>query len=409
MKTVRSGLSTVLILVALAGLTVLLIGLFSSANSSPTSLGLSPVATPTGIQISPLATPNVTAVPVAHVGAAVLVHASGSAVLTGGQQRLVSIGRRGDRAFTNLLDLTTGKESKIADDALGNAHLAGHWLAYQDMSPVTSTVYYNRIIVIDLDTGGKILLGDTHANQQRPSISGDIVVWEDLRNEKQSGSDIYAYDLKAGKEFPVVATASWEIAPRISGEWVTYLTLPTQYPPGKAPNTIELRAHSLKTDEDFSIGWIPSPNNASWGTYHAIDGDKIAWVKVTNAALFQFTSELHLYDLTSRTDRKLTDHLPNRIAFDISLSAQSGIVVYNDPGGNWMVLDWLPATPVPIPVASPLQLSVDFLLVSGDYLVWRFSLNHDGSNVKLFAAPITRRSKSMSLPQIARRGLPTFG
>jgi hypothetical protein len=168
MKTIRSGLSNVLVLVLLAGLSALLIALLSNANSGsatsrPPALAVgngSPLATLTiaSVRISPLATPGVasTSVPLARIGAPVLVHSSGpAALLSGDQQKLVSIGRQGDKAFTTLHDLTTGKESKIADDALPNAHLSGHWLVYQDLSPVTSTLFYNRIIVINIDTGKK--------------------------------------------------------------------------------------------------------------------------------------------------------------------------------------------------------------------------------------------------------------
>jgi beta propeller repeat protein len=223
------------------------------------------------------------------------------------------------------------------------------------------------------------------ANQQSPSISGDMVVWQDWRNQATSGLDIYGYDLTTGKEFPVVVKPGPDSAPRISGQWVVYLEPTTQ---GK--DLADLHAHSLKTGEDFPIGIIPAPNNASNGTYHAIDGDKVAWMKVTDATWGQYSSELHLYDLTSRTDRKLTDPLPERLALDVSLSAQSEIVVFNSPGGRWTVLDWHPSTPVVIPVTVP-QKSVSYsLLVSGDYLVWRIGLNREGTDVNIYAVPITR-------------------
>jgi beta propeller repeat protein len=288
-----------------------------------------------------------------------------------------------------LHDLTTGKESKIADDALPNAHLSGHWLVGEDQTPPGSSGYYSRIKVIDINTGRDLFLGDKSSIRQSPDISGDVVVWKDWRNRDQSETDIYAYDLKTGKEFPVVATNSWELEPRISGQWVTYLTLPTQYPPGQAPRTIELRAHSLKTGEDLSIGWIPSPNSASWGTYHAIDGDKVVWMKVTNADWPVDGSALHLYDLTTRTDRQLADPFPHGAPTDVFLSAQSGIVVYNS-SGSWRVVDWRLPTPIVTSMKAPQKVWGDSLLVSGNYLVWTIYLNREATDVQLFTQQITR-------------------
>lgn len=393
MNSIRNGVSNILAFVLLAGLIVVVIALFNGQTSGSAVPNVSPVVTPTivGVQASPLSTPTTVNVPVARLGEPVLVHASGPAsLLSGDQHKLVSIGRQNGKSSTMLLDLTTGEESKVADATLLNERFSGHWLVGEDQSPLGPPDYYIRIKAIDMDTGEEIDLGDTHANQQRPSISGDIVVWEDRRNKDRSGTDIYAYDLKTGKEFTVTATISMEIAPRVSGQWVTYLTLPTQYRPGEAPSTIELRAHSLKTGEDFSIGMIPSPNNASWGTYHAIDGDKVAWVKVTDAVWPQYVSELHLYDLTTRTDRTLTEPIPNRPPTDISLSAKSGLVVYNSPTQHWVVLDWRPAVPVPLAVTEPIKSIGDHLMATGDYLVWRLPLNHDTSDVKIFAVPVTR-------------------
>jgi beta propeller repeat protein len=393
MNSVRNGASNILVFVLLVGLVVVVIALFNGQTSRSAAPNVSPVGTPTivGVQASPLSIPTTVNVPVARLGEPVLVHASGRAMLLKGDPQKISlVSWEGDQMSATLRDLSTGQESTITATGLVDAHISGHWLAGVDQAPSGPPDYYSRIKVVDIDTGKERFLGDKSINQQRPSISGDIVVWEDRRNRDQSGTDIYAYDLKAGKEFPVVTTASVEIAPRISGQWITYLTLPTQYPPGEAPNTIELRAHSLKTGEDFSIGMIPSPNDASWGTHHAIDDDKVAWIKVTNATWGQYSSELHLYDLTSRTDRNLSDLLSDRIALDISLSAQSEMVVYNSPGGTWRAVDWRPSPPVVIPVKAPLKAWGKSLLVSGDYLVWKITLNREMTDVQLYAQQITR-------------------
>ena len=384
MKTILSGLGYVLVLVLVIGLSILLIALLGNANSGfttsrPPALAVgngSPLATPTfaSARISPLGMPdipNAPGVPLAHIGAPMLVYSLGSArLLNGDQGKIAMISWEGDKTFITVLNLTTGKASKIADGALFNARLAGHWLIGEDHPPVASTGYYSRIKVIDVDTGEEILLGDISTNQQSPGISENMVVWQDWRNQEKSGLDIYGYDLATGKEFPVVVKPGPNSAPRISGQWVVYVEPTTQ---GK--DLADLRAHSLKTGEDFLIGIIPAPNKASNGTYHAIDGDKVAWMKVTNATWPQFTSEPHLYDLTTRTDRQLAGPIQNGAPTDVSLSATSGVVVYNSPTQGWVVVDWLPSTPVSIPVIAPQKSIGEYLITTGDYLVWEIYLN----------------------------------
>jgi len=394
MNNVRNGVHSILLFVFLAGLVVVVIALFNGQTSGSAVPNVSPVVTPTivGVQASPLSTPTIVNVPVARLGEPVLVHESGRVSLLKGDQQKISLASwEGDQMQAMLLDLSTGKERKVTTAAgLLSAHTSNHWLVGEDQTPPGSSGYYSRIKVIDIDTGKEFFLGDKNTIRQSPDISGDVVVWRDWRNRDRSGTDIYAYDLKTGKEFPVVATNSWELEPRISGQWVTYLTLATQYRPGEAPNTIELRAHSLKTGEDFSIGMIPSPNNASWGTYHAIDGDKVAWIKVTNATWGQYSSEPHLYDLTTQTDRQLAEPIQNGAPTDVSLSAKGEIVVYSSPSVRWVVVDWHPSTPVVIPVKAPQKVWGDSLLVSGNYLVWTIYLNREVTDVQLFTQQITR-------------------
>ena len=93
--------------------------------------------------------------------------------------------------------------------------------------------------------------------------------------------------------------------------------------------------HSLQTGEDFAIGPTPHTLDSFFGTYHAIDDNKVAWTKF-NAN--DYTSELHLYDLTTRTDRQL-DQATQWFTGASLISAEAGLVTYNDagPGLSWII------------------------------------------------------------------------
>ena len=55
-----------------------------------------------------------------------------------------------------------------------------------------------------------------------PAISGDIVVWEDARNPRRSGRDIYGYDLATEEEFPICTHRGDQRRPAISGRFVVW-------------------------------------------------------------------------------------------------------------------------------------------------------------------------------------------
>ncbi len=383
MKTIRSGFSTVLILVALAGLTVLLIGLFSSANSSPTTLGSSPVATLSGVQISPLPTPNV---PLARIGSPVLLQGSEQVVgLAEGQDKLVTIAGQGAQAHTALVDPVNGATQTIASTVLINAHVAGHWLVYEDHSPVGSSAYYSRIRVRELNSGQEIALGDENAIQVDSDISRNIIVWDEPRNGKKAS--IYAYDLATNKTLPISVGEGVRGYPRISGQWIAYIQWPGQNPTGRE-SEVELHAHSLATGEDLLI-WLMLMTNDSLGlSRYAIDGNKIAWTKLEAGG--QYLAELHLYDLTTHTDRRLTEPT-NGWPANISLSSQAGVVVYKSAGQGWAVLDWLQPTPTPLSLTPPINSQWGYeLSVAGDYLVWQIQLNREASDGKVFVTKIVR-------------------
>jgi hypothetical protein len=196
------------------------------------------------------------------------------------------------------------------------------------------------------------------------------VVWTDWQNWANSQIEIYGYNLKTKQEFPIATGPGVRRLPTISGDWVIYMQKLDSSQQTRS-YVMELRAHSLTTDEDFSIGLIPSPDNASWGTHFAVDGDRVLWVKANDVN--NFTSELHLYDLAARSDRRLTQ-ATNQTPMDVSLSSKSGVAVYNTPAGQWTIMDWATDTLTPVyPTYSVKSSSNPTILATGDYLIWQYA------------------------------------
>jgi beta propeller repeat protein len=386
MSSVRNGVSNILLFVFLVGLVVVVIAFFNSRGSYNAGPGSSPVPTAVGVQTSPLATPTGSMGSLAKIGAPVLIRSSSATGLqSGDQQNLLSVSRRGNQAYTTIFDLATGKERKIADIASLNARLSGRWLVYEDHPPVTSTVYFSRIKAVNLNSGKEILLGDENATQQSPSISGDIVVWADWRNREKTNVDIYGYDLLRGQEFPIVVKPGPNSGPKISGKWVVYVE-----PTAQSQHLAELRAHSLVTGEDFSIGIIPAPQDATNGTYYAIDSDEVAWTKVDPGS--PSLSALHLYDLRTRLDRQLSKQTMGEPSSGLSISSRAGIVVCGCAGQGWTAFDTFQSPPVQLSVTKPMTSSTGGyqLSVLGDNLVWWVGLRPGTFESNIYIAPISR-------------------
>lgn len=381
MNNVRNGVHSVLLFVFLAGLVVVVIALFNGQTSGSAVPNVSPVVTPVGnVGVSPLSTPN--APHLAQVGEPVLLGTSGFVKSTNQfSNKVVSITGRGDQGQAVLIDLVTGAKTTLTNKPSRSVSSSERWTVYEDRPQLEASGSNSWISVVNNETRKEMALGNKDSFQQEPSISEDVVVWTDWQNWANSQIEIHGYDLKTGKQIPVVTGPGVRRLPTVSGQWVLYVQKLAS-DPRKKDYVIELRAHSLKNNEDYSIGLIPAPDNASWGTHFAVDGDKVLWVKANDASVM--SSELHLYDLVTRKDRRLTEPT-NQTPMDVSVSSRSKLAVYNTPAGKWTFVDWVSETPALIPIAQPAESPVNpMIVVSGDYLVWRYA---DG---KIYSALVTR-------------------
>lgn len=264
-----------------------------------------------------------------------------------------------------VVDLDSGQMHQIGTSNPGVAIIrtSGQYIAW------------NRdeadILAYDLQANKEIYI----APGRYPDISGSVVVWIDLRNVHQGDlADIYGYDLNLGQEFPVVVRPGRQTQPKISGQWVAYLEIIKEM-------DYRLHVHHIQTGKDFEIGAVPvflPPSSLVTAEYFALSGNRLAWVPAQNP------SSVHLYDLTTHTDRIVIESERTfhdilldgdillcdggRIGYDLSLNVSFSI----PPMGE----EWLGAG------SSP-------LLLSGDRLVW--TMEKDTDQIQhLFTARIIR-------------------
>lgn len=136
------------------------------------------------------------------------------------------------------------------------------------------------------DGGSESLLFAQPAAQFGPAISGDVVVYGDLRN---GNYDVYAFDIATRVETPVGVGTGTQQHPDVSGDWAVY---------EDSRSTLEVRARNLVTGEDFQAS--PSVTSAAESEPAVSDSNL---VYVTNRAS---NYDIYLYNLNSRTERPLT-------------------------------------------------------------------------------------------------------
>lgn len=102
------------------------------------------------------------------------------------------------------------------------ARISGNLVVWMEgTNPDTGMDIYAR----DLSTGRTFPVCTNPAQQERPAVSGNIVVWADARNRGGSSLllfDLYGYDASAGREFRITRQPEVIGAPAISGKTVVW-------------------------------------------------------------------------------------------------------------------------------------------------------------------------------------------
>ncbi len=124
-------------------------------------------------------------------------------------------------------------------------------------------------------------------------ISGGIVVWEYLPSLLSAGSDIWGYDLRNRRSFPIVSRLGVQSGPLISDRWVLYLdstdTQAVDWDEG-------LYAVHLDTGEVIRLGQVYGRWAHEVSQFYALDAPWAVW----STGYWSDNPELYLYNLETR-------------------------------------------------------------------------------------------------------------
>ncbi len=197
--------------------------------------------------------------------------------LISGENVIWSQGEPGDPAQISGVNNSTGQVLTLPEGRVSQPNLKESSLVWSGEIDITSLVI--PIFRYDLETHQtENLFQSRGANL--PSISGNIIVWEDWRNEN---ADVYAYDLSAHQEFPVVTGPGDQENPNISEQIVVW----RDNRRSQSLNNFDIYGYDLKTHREFFI--------SNWGVGASapkVSGNFVVWDDLDN---------VYAYDLTKQT------------------------------------------------------------------------------------------------------------
>jgi len=158
--------------------------------------------------------------------------------------------------------------------------------AEQQPSPQNQGILNWDVFLLDLSTGEiRQLTTEEHA-QVHPAIYGDTVVWLDRRHgnndQYPSPYDVYAYDLKTGKETRLTSdtTAEGYDQVSISGNLVAWTDIRhaaqevTSHPSNAGDYNNEIYLYDLSTGREMRVTANPANDH-----YPAVDGGRVTWLR----------------------------------------------------------------------------------------------------------------------------------
>ena len=178
-----------------------------------------------------------------------------------------------------LVNVRDGDKKRITEGGheLREVVISGDYIAWSDRSreiEIPGATARNRvsrlsvdIFVMNLSTGEQRRITDVPARRHSLSIDGNMLVWQDNRNEigeHRSHFDIYAYDIEADEEIAVEVAPGAQRDPSISGDKVVWLD--------EGGDSARVMLHDLSDNETKIIDASTDPESPP-----DTHGDYIVW------------------------------------------------------------------------------------------------------------------------------------
>lgn len=246
------------------------------------------------------------------------------------------------------------------------------------------------VFAMDLKAGRQFAVCRASGQQTRPAVTGKLVVWEDCRSDWRG--DIYGYDLEAEREFVVAEGPSAQTSPAVSEGVVVWID-DRQGVPG-------IYGYDLSASREFPIA-----AGLGYGVERPrISGNLVVWQVERKNADGTFDWDIHGYDLATKRQftvasgssfQRSSDVSGRRIVWSESASGsnESSIRMFDiDAGANSVIARGV----------GHHQL----VAISGDLIVW--SVGRDGQGYDIHGYDLRRKVEFPITRAIGNQMSPTI-
>lgn len=206
-----------------------------------------------------------------------------------------------------------------------------------------------------------------------PEVGSNLIAWVDSRN---GNNDIWAFDLQAGQDFPLVIADGDQYSPRIDGEWLCWSDSRGGTGTG-SERTFDVRAKHLPTGAEIIVAGTAQDERII-----GVSGDYIAFRRgyadlLKDDGTFSRRSyNLYVYRISDGTTMAITSYTHNGIADAPTVPSnsefQDGFLVWEQyshqyANGNWQSISSSSLRRVVIyPGCSAVDLTPDTLVSNYD-------------------------------------------
>ncbi len=211
----------------------------------------------------------------------------------------------------STLNLLTHQASPITHanyDQL-NPVTDGTWVVWQDgrnasTDDATSITNNYDLYAANLSDKKEFLVSDASNLQGKPSISGNLIVWADYRDAKDSGDpdagDIYMFDLTTRQETRVTDSPAAQSRPVTNGQTIVWIDFRNE--PNPEGFNGDIYAYDLSSRQEYPITKAPDLQ-----TDPAIYGNIVVWQDYRNATSdTDYNADIYAYNLSTKQEFPIT-------------------------------------------------------------------------------------------------------
>ncbi len=228
--------------------------------------------------------------------------------------------------------------------------ISQNYLVYQDDGSGDWNVY-----AWDIRAGVRIPVAVGSAVQERPSVSGSKVVWQE-DEDGDGNTDIHLLDLAAGVRRVLADDPAPQFNPQISGEVVVWID--------ERYGSWDIVTYDLRTDEEVVVA-----GGQEQELYAAVGAGRVAWVEIASVSPTGESGDWNIlmHDLDSGEGLVVADSDDRQ--FSPSTDGDK-VVWHDDRNGQWDIYMFDPSSGEETRITRD-KGSQTYPVISGRYIVWQ--------------------------------------